>query len=59
MDIATMTDSQIVAEYTRNDDAFRAAKRRKDFKVASAHKAKRDALDAACDAAIKRQNAAR
>lgn len=45
--------AQVKADYARYDTAFRDAKKRKDFKLASSYKAKRDALSGALEQAIK------
>jgi hypothetical protein len=50
----TMTDQEIRRQYDEYDQKFRAAKKRGDHKTASQWKAKRDALEAQVDAAIKR-----
>lgn len=47
------TARAIYKEYGNYDSAFRAAKKRRDFKVASGYKAKRDALTPKLDQAIK------
>jgi len=44
---------QIIAEYEKHDSEFRSAKKRGDFKKASAAKAKRDALQEKVNEAIK------
>jgi hypothetical protein len=44
---------KVIAEYESYDSAFRKAKKNGDFKVASSHKAKRDALQPKLDEALK------
>jgi hypothetical protein len=49
-------DDTIIAAYQSADTQFRAAKARKDYRAASAHKARRDAIGQAnVDAALMRR----
>jgi len=49
-----MTQQEVRSLYDEYDEKFRAAKKRGDYKVASEWKAKRDALEAQVNEAIKR-----